>query len=165
MSTGELDDYLQRSVPYEQAALAVAGASGIVRAHCQWDISREENVVFKLNGSGTPVLSLPTLQLTAVHAVTVNGEAVDSGDYRWARRGQIYRTTNWSRWDHIDAEVDSGYTATPDVVRIVALSLAARIVSNPNALKSATVGAVQYTYPGAELNRLEMSLLDKFRLP
>lgn len=162
---GELDDYLQRSVPPAQAALAVAGASGIVRSYCQWEISREEAVTFKVDGSGTRVLSLPSLYITDVTSIAVNTVPVDLADVTWAKRGQIYRYAGWARWSTVEVECDSGYTDVPDVIKIVTLSLAARHVNNPQGLKSAAVGSVQRTYAETQLNRLELALLDAFRLP
>lgn len=165
ITAGDLDDYLQRPVPPDQAALAVAGASGIIRSRCRWNISREVGVTFKVDGSGTYVLNLPTLRLTDVLSVTVDGGPVDVDDLRWSTRGQLYRDTVWPRWSMIEAVVDSGYPDNPDVVKIVALSLAARYIGNPQALKSATVGAVQRVYATPEPNPLELALLDAFRLP
>lgn len=165
ITAGDLDDYLQRPVPPPLAALAVAGASGIVRSHCRWNISREEAVTFKVDGSGTTVLSLPTLHITDVTAVTVDGETVDLDDVYWLSRGQLHREQGWPRWARADVECDSGYTDIPDVIKIVALSLAARYIGNPQALKSATVGAVQRVYAAPQPNSLELALLDSFRLP
>lgn len=160
----ELNEYLQRPVPADQAALAVAGASGIVRAHCRWTISREVAVTFTLGGVGGRVLGLPTLFMDAVHSVTVDGEPLDASSYYWDPTGQLYRTDGWTRWSKVEVVVDSGYVEIPDVVKIVALSIASRLVNNPGALKSATVGAVQRTYADPQLNRLELALLDVFRL-
>lgn len=161
----ELNDYLQRTVPPAKAALALEGASGIVRAYCGWDISRAEQVTFTVDGSGTTVLGLPTLHVTAVIAVAVNGVPLEEGTYSWSQRGQLYRDTAWSRWSQVGAEVDSGYTDIPDVVRIVALSIASRLLDNPSGLKAATVGAVSRTFAAPNLNTVELALLDRFRLP
>lgn len=165
VSAGELDEYLQQSVPPDTAALAVAGASGVVRTYCRWAISRETDVTFTVDGSGTQILGLPSLYLTNVTSVTVDGVPVDLADVRWSQRGQLYRSAVWPRWSRIEALVDSGYTETPDVIKIVCLSLAGRFVSNPQALKRAIVGAVQRVYADTRATSLEIALLDAFRLP
>lgn len=165
VTEGDLNDYLQRPVPPNQAALAVVGASGIVRSHCRWEISREEAVTFKVDGSGSQVLGLPSLYVTDVTSVAVNTVPLDLADLRWSKRGQLYRSTGWARWSTVEVECDSGYTDIPDVIKIVTLSVAARYVNNPQGLRSATVGAVQRTYANTQLNSLELALLDAFRLP
>lgn len=163
VTVDELSAYLQRTVPAETGALAVAGASGAVRAHCGWDIAYEDGVQFELDGSGSRVLNLPTLHLIAVYAVYVNGEELDPDGYRWARRGQLYRDTPWPRWQGVVADCEHGYAAIPDVVKIVTLGQAARYLANPEALKIAAVGSVQRTY--ADLTSLDLALLDQYRLP
>lgn len=165
VSAEELGDYLQRPVPPAAAALAVAGASGIVRAYCQWDITAQDAITFTVTGTGSRVVGLATLHLRDVTSVTVDDVLIDPGDYRWSARGQLYNlSTAWPRWSTIDVVVDAGYDDPPDVVKIVALSLASRYLSNPHGLKAATVGAVQQTYAGPELNSLELALLDCYRL-
>lgn len=153
-------------MPPDQAALALAGASGIVRTYCRWEISREEAATFKVDGSGVRVLSLPTLHITDVTSVEVDGTPLTvNTDVFWATRGQLYRAEDWPRWSTVEVVADSGYVDTPDVIKIVTLSLAARLVANPSALKSAAVGAVQRTFADTRLNSLELALLDAFRLP
>lgn len=163
ITVGELADYLQRPVDPARGPLVVAGASAAVRAHCRWDLSYDPAATFTVDGNETRVLNLPTLNLIAVDEVRVNGVALLDSEFRWARRGQLFRDAGWSRWQQIDVDCEHGYAPAPDVVRIVALGLAARYLSNPESLKIATVGSVQRTYN--DLTSLDLSLLDAYRLP
>jgi len=163
----ELNAYTRRTVDPVLADLLLAGATGTVQTYCGWGINAEAAVTFTVDGSGSQVLSLPTLELTDVQSVTVNGVALDPAtDYKWSRRGQLYRCAGvWSTWSQIDAVVDHGYVTAPDVLKIVALALASRFIDNPQALKSAQVGSVSRTWSDSMLTSLEMALLDAYRLP
>lgn len=165
ITTGELDDYLQRAVPPAPAALAVQGASGAVRGYCRWGISQELAVTLRVTADGGRALCLPTLHLTAVDAVSVDGVALAAGSYRWVGRGQLYRDAPWPRWSTVEVVCDHGYAEVPDVVRLVALGVAARYASNPENLRIASVGSVQRTFAALGLTNLESGLLDEFRLP
>lgn len=168
ITVAELTTHLQRPVEPAAGALAVAGASGAVRSRCGWNISRE-TATFELDGSGTTVLNLPTLFLSAVISVDVAGELVSpavSGDlhvgYRSTVRGQLYRYGGWPSFSRITVTCEHGYDPVPDVVRLVALTLASRTLSNPERLKTAAVGSISRTF---DLSELDVRLLDPYRLP
>lgn len=165
ITAGELRDYIQRPIPDAALDLAVRGASGAVRAYCRWDVTLSLGETFAVDGSGSTVLGLPTLNLLAVASVTVDGEELDPAGYRWTRRGQLYRSAPWPRWSQVLVECDHGYDPAPDVVRLVALSLGARYAGNPESMHIATVGSVQKTFAVPELTTLELGLLDEYRLP
>jgi hypothetical protein len=159
----ELDTYLQRPVNPDVALLAVQGASGAVRAQCQWSISQQSAVTLRVDALGwSPVLTLPTMHLTAVTEVRLNGDVLTPGNYRWSARGQLYRPAGWGDWTVVEVDCTHGYDPVPDVVRLVTLSMAARYVSNPDAVRIAAVGSVQRTY--FELTALDENLLDPYRL-
>ena len=163
ITVGDLEAYLQRSVPAPAANLAVAGASGAVRAHCGWGIAQEVGVRLTVTGQGSRVLGLPTLHLTAVDEVRIDGEVVDADTYKWARRGQLYRDEPWPQWATVEADVDHGYDPIPDVVKIVALAMAARYVTNPELAKVAAVGSLSRTY--FDTTPLDARLLSEYTLP
>jgi hypothetical protein len=159
----ELRAYARVPIADDRAALAVAGASGAVRAHCRWSISQEVGVTLRAAGTGVRVVGLPTMHLSTVDAVRVDGVVLDPGEYRWATRGQLYHVNGWARWSKVEVDCTHGYAEIPDVVRIVACGLATRYVSNPESLRIASVGTVQRTY--TPLSELDLRLLDEFRLP
>lgn len=162
VTADDLATHLQRPVEPKPAALAVAGASGVVRAHCGWSISFEQAVTLHAAGSGTKVVGLPTLHLVAVDEVRVDGVVLAPQDFVWARRGQLYREASWpGPFGVVEVDCDHGYVLIPDVVRLVTLSVAAREYTNPVRLRTAAVGSVSRTY---ELTGLDTALLDPFRI-
>lgn len=167
ITVADLTTHLQRPVDAAAGALAVAGASGAVRARCGWNIS-QETTTFLVDGSGSTVLNLPTLLLEAVTSVTMDSDLVapavspyDEG-YRWTVRGQLHRHAGWPSFSRILVAATHGYAVVPDVVRLVALTLAARTLSNPERLKTAAVGSISRTF---DLSDLDVRLLDPYRIP
>jgi hypothetical protein len=159
VTVDELRDYMQRPVADAAGALAIAGASGIVRAHCGWYISRQDDVIWRLSGTNTRVLNLPTLYLAGVTSVTLDG--IPLTDFRWAQRGQLYRSDIWPDFRQIEVTATHGYTDIPDVVRVVTLAYAARQIANPERLKSASVGSVNRAF---DLTDLDQALLHPYRI-
>lgn len=173
-TTGELATHLQRSIDPDDAELALMLASGAVRAYCGWDLARETTTLVAY-GSGTPVLSLPTLSLLDLTAVRVDGAdldltltGVDVGRVVWSRKGQLFRGIGWPRHVPIEADATHGYDPIPDVVKLVCLERAARVLANPEQLVSATVSSVTKTWATSNtsfaLSSLDERLLDRFRL-
>lgn len=165
ITSGDLEAYLQRAVDAAPATLACQAASGAVRAHCGWDISYAPAATLYAAGADSTVVGLPTLHLLDVTEVRVDGQAADPAVYRWTRRGQLYSgatTTIWSRWSRIEVDCSHGYDPVPDVVKLVALSIAARHYTNPEGVQWSAVGSVSRTF---NVTPLDASLLDAYRLP
>jgi hypothetical protein len=163
VSADELNDHMQTTVAPATAELAVAGASGAVRAYCMWNISREATT-FHAVGDGSPLLTLPTLLLESVSQVRISGTAiaVTAPQPRVLRHGQLVYDL-WPSGELIEVDVVHGYDPAPDVVRLVALTVAARIVNNPDNFKTAASGSISRSYdPG--LCALDERLLAPFRL-
>jgi len=171
-TVGELETHLGRDLDAEQAELFLDLASGAVRAYCGWALAREDTVM-QLDGDGSCVLSLPTLLLVELTALVVDGQDVDpaGADWPvWSAKGQLYRRGGWRRHAVIDAAVTHGYAPVPDLLKLVALDLAARQVHNPTGLASVTVGQVSRTWARTgtgdpmALSGLHERLLDRYRL-
>lgn len=158
VSAGELQTYIQRPIDAQAALLAVEAASSVVREHCGWGLSREQ-AVFYVNGNNSRVLSLPTLNLLAVDRVWVDG--IETSNYRWAQRGQLYRLLPWPDYRKIQVECVHGYDPVPAAIKVVALAFAARQVGNPERFRTAAVGSVSRTF---DLDRLDTELLFPYRL-
>lgn len=175
VSPDELRTYLQRDLDEDVAALAVASASGIVRDFCRWPISTEE-VTFTLDGSGTTMLNLPTLRLVSVDAVRIDGTEIAaavptvSDGYTWSERGQVYLAAGWpARLRCIEVDCVHGYDSTPDTVRAVVLVLAVRAATNPEGLRSKTIGGISKSFVfetmRGDLSELQMAQIGGYRLP
>lgn len=148
--------YLQRAVDPDAAAWALDVASGQVRDHCGWSISAE-TTTFMVDGSGTSLLTLPTLLLTDVYEVRVRGRVIDQaplngrptgGEYVWSRRGQLFRAVGWpEQLGSVEVDAEHGYIEVPATVAIVVCGLAeAALPNHARELASKTVGAVTHTY-------------------
>lgn len=168
-TVGELENHLQRQVDPDPGAQALQLASGAVRAFCKWDIS-EETTTLVGEGAGWMVLTLPTLNLTAVDEVRIEGTVIDitPSAMSWSKRGQLYRPTlGWPQWAQVEVDCTHGYDPIPDMLKLVTLDLAARVMANPEQLVSATTGAVSRTWSGGDgpaLSPLHERLLHRYSL-
>lgn len=170
---GELEAHLQRTVDAASANLALALASGAVRAYCGWDLAAEETTLLAY-GDDTPILTLPTLHLLDVTAIRIDGAEVDlsipvtDGRPSWSRKGQIFRAAGWPRFAEVEVDLVHGYDVIPDLIKLVTLDVAAVSIVNPENLVSAVTGHVSRTWarPGDDnrLTALHQRLLERFRL-
>lgn len=164
-NAGDLSLYLGRFIDPDAAELVLAGASGVVRAYCGWNLS-QETTTFIVEGNGSVILSLPTLNLGAVTAIRIGGLPVDlltAPAPIVHPRGQLIWAASWPAGALIEVDATHGYVDTPDVIRLVVLTLAARLLNNPDDARTASVGSVTRTYD-TTLTALDMRLLDPFRL-
>lgn len=152
-SPAELSVWLQREIPEAQAAYALSGASAAIRACCGWSISAETVTGQVVSSYGRRSIWLPTLYLTGVISVVENGVTlVAAVDYDWTTDGRLIRS---SRWWTVPRDVvvtyTHGYPAGHPVlesVKAVCLAAASRMVVNPLALRSWTLGDESETYMG-----------------
>jgi hypothetical protein len=168
--------YLQRDLDRYTAELALAGASGVVRSYCGWGISQTVEE-WTRDGDGSRVLTLPTLRLTAVQAVTLDAtgysdwsDLVAPDDYQWSTDGMLVRRAGWPvGFRNINVRVEHGHQDIPDDVQLVTCSLASRYYVNPEGLRSKQIGGIGRTYlmeaAGRDLTELHTRLLDRYRLP
>lgn len=170
-SVDELTAFRQgeEAASVEQATLALAAATGAVRRYCGWrlDAASESFVVDGVQGAE---LLLPTLYLTAVTAVTVDGVAlVDGTDFEWSRSGILSSstTTMWAAPRRgVTVEAQHGYDPVPDDVKGVVLAAAARAVTAPNGELRESVGewSAALAAAGVQLTDGERLLLNPYRL-
>jgi hypothetical protein len=151
------------------AELALASASGVVRAYCRWCISAADETL-TVDGDGSRLVSLPTLYLRGVLELRVGGAVVDPGGYGWSQSGQIHLLgAGWPPgFRNIDADVMHGYEETPDPVRAAVVASAARQYANPQGLLSRTVGGVSEGFASAITDLQtgqQQALLAPYRLP
>lgn len=152
--------------PDEAAAQAlIDAASSAVRSYCGWSITEELEAEAVVDARGGHVLPLPTLHLTAVHLVEVEGSAVD--DYSWSASGLLYRPVRWPHaYRSVRATYDHGYTTAPPELTAVVCGLAARLPV-PAGVASWSVGSQTVTFNsegGPGLATVEESVLDRYRI-
>lgn len=174
-SASDLASWLQKDLDTATATLALNVASGEIRNYCGWSVSQEAGVVATLTGSGTDLLWLPTLRLTAVTSLTENGLArTTPSDFTFEAWGKLRRRR--AAWlceppQAVVVTFTHGYATVPDDVKGACLSLAARVYDNPGGLRSYTVGGVSETYAGAAadlgpmLAEAELRSLTAYKLP
>jgi hypothetical protein len=151
----------------DAAILAVELGNAVVREYCGWSLFPVVSEVLTLDGDGTRLLRLPTLQLNAVNSVTLDGVLLDPTEYAWSAIGLLYRQWWACGARNVVVDFDHGYLTRPGGPALVALATAAREYLNPAPqLVEASSGTVRRRYadPG-QLSALETRLLDPHRLP
>jgi hypothetical protein len=152
-------------------------ASAVIKAYVGHNIVETTETV-TVNGSGTRYLFLPGAPVTAVSAVTVDGEAVENTAdlwyWDWNTNGVLTHISGWWPYDNRNVSVTYtyGYPTVPDDVKYVCVQVAARGYQNPLGLRSETIGSYSYstaipasgTPQGMTLTRDEMSILDGYRV-
>lgn len=97
---------------------ALARAYAAVRNYCGWHVSPSRAADVKiLDGPGGRLLSLPTLQLTALTAVLEDGVTLNVADLRWGANGLVRKKSGacWSRYyGSIVVTMTHGYDIAPD---------------------------------------------------
>lgn len=182
ISPTDLVNYLGRGTATDPGmVIAVDAACDTVRGEAEQDFNAATRT-FVLDGTGTDVLLLPQSPVSAAGTVLVNGAAVS--DYvvgqpnRLIRKITVGLTPDWWTmpyypgrvWpvgrQNIQVTADVGYTEIdlPRDVRMVALSLASRLVVQGPALEE-TVGnvRVKYAAPAGELTTGERRILRKYK--
>lgn len=126
-------------------------AGEVVRAFCQWHIapSITETIWTPISPDGT--IMLPSLNVTGVDSVSIDGVVLDTTSYRWHQAGYIRRHrrqyAEWPLWplesdqpfreypsplaQYAHVDYTHGYTTLPDVVAAVGLELASRAMELP----------------------------------
>lgn len=140
-------------------------ACDAVRAYCGWHIapSVEEDVV--LDGSGTQVVMLPTLRLTALTDVTDDTTAVDSPE--WSSAGMVRKSTYgyWSwKFHSFTATMTHGYDECPGELLGIIAEAASRGVAGVAATQ---VGQVRIESGSGSTGFMmdQQAILDRYRIP
>lgn len=149
-------------------------AEALVRGFCGWHIAPSRVVTAgQIRGTGTPILLLPSLFVTAVDSVSDDGTPqVIEDDYTWSPAGVLTRPGRWST-KLITITYTHGYTAVPPEVTAVVQAVAQRAVDNPGSLVRNVVGpfAPAYSATGANesaalaLLDAEKAILSRYALP
>ncbi len=138
-SSTDLQNWLQlSSINSAAATLALDIASSAIRSFCGWSISQETGVTGVLDGSGNRWLWLPTLKLTAVTSVKVNGDPLTVvTDFDWTSYGKLIHRGCWPRTARsVEVVYTHGYATVPDVVKGACLVAATLLYKNPEFVSS-----------------------------
>lgn len=155
-------------MPVDYAAAALAAA----RRYCGWTVTPvAEDVTVTVDGSGGPVLSLPSLYVTEVSAVVEDGVALDVADLRVSTNGQVRKRSGacWtSALGGVVVTMTHGYPAAPDFDAAVEQAASA-LTANADrdaALKREKIVDVEYEWfaDGSATPFLNTSLLAPYRI-
>ena len=146
-----------------EALLSAALAQA--RRYCGWHVTPTQQETFTLHGSGTQILMLPTLRLTAVTAVTEDGETVDADRYAWTARGWLFKPVSyrWPTTKTIAVEAEHGFDACPDFDAAV-YSMVSRALEGVTAQVQAGPFVQYPTELDSGLSLDEKAKLDLYRL-
>lgn len=147
-----------------------------VREWCGWHIAPSITQTVRVDGAGGRSLWLPTLLITAVTAITNDGQALDvDADIDWSADGWIeLRHRCWShRPRSIEVTMTHGHVSTPENLVGLIAQIASRAVSSPTGTVREQAGSVSLqhglTAPGVAggiaLLQHEVDLLDAYALP
>ncbi|MEE3066573.1 MAG: hypothetical protein VYA67_21970 [Actinomycetota bacterium] len=185
LAPGDLPAKVRARFASDQVAQAwIDAALDQARRYCGWHVSPlRTGESLELDGPGGRVLSLPSLNLTAVASVTENGVAVDVSKLdRSRRKGTL--TKQFGRWTcrdgAITAVVTHGFTETEAagwrkaVLELVdrMSAMVGQVAGNSGPMIEKTVDDVTYkwmTAIGVEGNQnlfsmLNHELLDPYRI-
>lgn len=157
------DDETQRQL---DAALAYA------RNYCGWHVTPgQTEQSLTVDGPGATVLTLPTLALSALTAVTEDGVELDVDTIDWSARGMLVKTSGlpWTaRFRGITVTITHGFATAPDFDAAILAAIDRGGFASGDTADLKVIGPFQYETSGlaagAIFSDAEMAVLDRYRL-
>jgi hypothetical protein len=184
VSVDQLGGYLKRTFDDSETFTAqqlLDGAAGAVVEYCGWHIAPVLSETITVDGTGTLIQVLPTLNLLSLDTLTENGRDVNLNLVDWSTNGVLEkRGGGWwtERRRGIVAGITHGYPATPSWVTTLICAVAGRAFNSPLGILTETAGGESVTYtvprppvlvtapPGTvALLPFEKHMLDRIRIP
>lgn len=168
LTTADLEQYTgeRLSADDDETARLLAASLALVRTYCGWHVTpvaAEDEVV--IDGPGAALLVLPTRNMTALHSLTEDGDAVDTAGMEWSTHGIVVKA-NGGRWTTrrrgVTATITHGFEEAPDWQAVV-LAVADRSSLQVGGTLRA-VGPFQYSDTAADFTEAELSVLDRYRI-
>lgn len=130
----------------------VTAAEAEVRRHCGWHIAPSVTVTngrFPVGERG--LVMLPSLHVTDVASVTVDGRVLDPDEYDWETCGLITRRCpSWPRDPYARVSFTHGYAECPADVVAVVFELASSAIELPaSPARDVTAGPFRLVLGGA----------------
>lgn len=182
MTIEEFAGYLQRDLDACDAWTAqqlLDGAAAAVIEYCGWHIAPVRTETVTVDGSGTRIQPLPTLNLVSLETITERGRTLDPAWIDWSANGLLEKRSGgvWTaRRRGVTAEMTHGYATTPGWLVTLICALAGRALLTPTAMQgiqqeaaggeSITYTTSRATPPGTiALLDVDMGMLDRIRIP
>lgn len=180
ISRTDLTDLSGRTVTADPGAtIAIDSACAMVRTFTEQDLDQVFNERITLDGTGTDAIVLPQLPVTnlgTVNLISSSGGTTAVTDYALNGHGVLLRkrgSANYSwpttiAWpvgrQNVQINYDHGYAEVPEDIRMVALTLAKRILIQGEAIQEG-VGQVNVRYGinATDLTDGEKAILAKYR--
>ena len=169
----------------EPTAADTAAARKAVERYCGWHVAPvAEDQTIILDGPGSPLLVLPTLNVVDITAVTEDGVSIDPSYLTWSKDGRVRkRTIAWwettgqlhgyfwtNTFQGIAVTLTHGYESedVPDfekAVQMVAESMAASGLRDDQSMVMKQVDDVRYQWSSDDVERIVGAhLLAPYRL-
>lgn len=170
LNAAALADYSQgRLDAGDQTALVLARSLAEVRRWCRWHVTPERTETVTLDGTGGPLLRLPTKRLATLTAVTEDGTELDTDDLEYAAIGLVRKKSriDWtSALGGVVVTMTHGFSDAPDFEAAV-LSVADRRSQAAIGGTAVSIGPFRFnqdTPAGSAFTAAEMSILSLYRL-
>ncbi|MCX4686767.1 hypothetical protein OG401_21040 [Kitasatospora purpeofusca] len=155
------------AIDIDTAVQLLADAEDVIRAALGQTVDQVLGDTAELVGSGTTLLLLPELPVTAVTAVTIDGTTVPASGYRWNRHGALTRLDGvWPLDAVVRVTNDHGWSDLPTAFTRVCVQVAGRSWVNPAGVDAESLGDRSITYAkgrsGEELTSYEEGLLARY---
>lgn len=165
LDAGVVSDYTQgRLADDDRTGLLLAAALAAARRYCGWHVTPSRSDTITVDGNGRGLILLPTLHMTALTSLTVDGVDIDLSTVSWATRGVIVRNTAFTpKLAGITAVITHGYDEAPDW-ELAVLSAVDR--SSFGAARE-VIGPFQYSVSegtNSAFSPQEKAVLDLYRL-
>lgn len=148
----ELADRLQTSLTAAEASQAddlLAQASALIVEETGQQIEEQVDDVLTRRGVYDRTLRLPERPVTSVSQVTIDGDVVDATTY-YLLGDELVRSHGWAGpGAEVQVTYTHGYNPIPDTVKSVTLNMAARVWTNPEAVRQETYGPASLSYFGS----------------
>lgn len=145
---------------------AIDAATRDVRDYCGWHVGPSRRETLRVLGKGGETVWLPSLHVTEIHELLVDGRGVALKDLHVSRNGRVLRRTGRFRANAVvEADVTHGHDPIPASVVEVVHARASRILDDPNGnIASLMKGPfqTQFTSPEDDTHR---SKLHPYRIP
>mgnify|MGYP001585447330 FL=1 len=177
----EFAGYLKRDLDEFDAytaKLLVDGAAEAVTEYCGWHIAPILTETVSVDGTGTRIQTLPTMNLVELDSVDENGLTLDVARIDWSANGVMEKRSGsgWTaRRRGIIAGITHGFEVTPAWVVTLICAMAGRAYVTPLGIVQESSGGESITYTGTRsgaappatvtLLPIDRRMLDRIRVP
>lgn len=173
LSTAQVATYTggRLAADSQETSRLLALALEAARDYCRWHVAPVLTAdPFVLDGSGGPVLLLPTLRLLSLNTISEDGVSIAPGSLRISAAGHRISKRSGACWTAefgaITGTMTHGYDLAGRFDQAV-LMLLDRLSYTPEGGRPRVIGPIQYDSEGAAspFTQTERGLLDSYRIP